>query len=98
MKLIFALHTGACAGAGDDDVLGVCDGTILVFLPGIAEISKLISKIQSLLPAHMARPAAASASRRQIALVALHGSLSNSDQQAVFKKSRDNELRVKRII
>jgi ATP-dependent RNA helicase DHX57 len=71
-----------------DDILFPASGTILIFLPGVAEISKLIRVLDEAVANDP------SADKVSIRCLPLHGSLSPSDQRRVFESTPQKVLRV----
>jgi HrpA-like RNA helicase len=72
----------------DDSILYRATGTILVFMPGVPEISKLIQ----LLDAHL--PFINLPQSLRYKLMSLHGNLSPSEQRKVFNLATSNEIKI----
>ncbi|XP_035667918.1 putative ATP-dependent RNA helicase DHX57 [Branchiostoma floridae] len=63
------------------------DGAVLVFLPGLAEITSLYEQLQS-------SSVFGSRSKRKFNIIPLHSSLSSEDQQKVFYKPKEGTTKI----
>jgi len=88
IRLLICLTHGVrnCENAS---MLRQANGAILVFMPGVPEISKLIRLLES-----CRRALTPSTSRLVVTISALHGNLTSQQQQAVFIPARKNELKI----
>lgn len=73
-------------------MLAPANGTILVFMPGVAEITKLIQSIGDALAG--CRSPDESVAIPRVNLIPLHGALPPQDQKKVFVPSKKGEIKV----
>ena len=75
-------------GGGGEDMLAAAEGAILVFLPGTAEISRLISMLK------YTSGVKGGGNGETMLLLPLHGGLSNAEQKKVFERPPRGTVKV----
>ncbi len=73
--------------AGEDSVLAPAKGSILVFMPGVAEIFRLMRLVEEAFEDF-------GVSARYVSVMALHGALSPNDQAKVFRSSPKGTIKI----
>lgn len=70
----------------DPEMLQKAEGAILVFMPGVQEISRLITILQNRLGTYVGG--------KRLKIMALHGNLTPAEQKSVFQIARPEELKI----
>lgn len=94
VRLVIQLVNGSNSEqhSNNNSMFAPATGCILVFVPGVPEITKALNLIQT----HLAIPTSTNNGRssKRVKLFALHGGVSAADQQKVFRLANKDELKV----